>query len=331
MYLRSTFWVHPDHHWIPVFLVGMAWGQSNCDDLEIEHIWYAAFIPTAVEVLVTNNGAVGLTAPEFNFVNTDLDTLAREPFDFFAMPIGEQTHTMHLLPGMSMPANPFNGELVLHYNHISGPGTCIFPMNSEQLCPPLRCTELYLQIIPMDTLVTTLITWMVMDEADSTVAFGEAFMDPIQQPIGMDTICLPPGLYNLHLLQSPFGNGGPFKCILFRDPIVNQLPQIFYSGVGEAVLPFAYYAACADAVNAIDEVIVPSLIWNVHNDLLSVKDPRGIGVGELLVMDTRGSIIHSSTINSDQVTIDLHNQARGTYVIVREFNSQRTVHRFVLH
>jgi hypothetical protein len=305
--------------------------QSVCSDLQIEHVWYAAFDSTAVEVLVTNTGGVGFTSPEFALVNTALDTIAREPFDFFVMPTGEQTHTMQLMPGMAMPDDPFTGELVLHYNVQGGEAVCTFPLSGAQLCPPGPCQELYLQILPIDTLVISLLYWWVEDEGSNTVVNGEELLDPTGQVIGSDTMCLPPGRYALHMVQSPFSQGGPFNCTLYRDPQVFPPPQIIYTGTGEVSLPFVYYLPCADAANAIVESALPSFVWNIQDDRLSITSMDGTLLGHVTIMDASGSIINATTVNSDRTTFDLAKYSPGLYLIVREGKSSRAAQRFILN
>ncbi|MBK7555496.1 MAG: T9SS type A sorting domain-containing protein [Flavobacteriales bacterium] len=304
--------------------------QATCTDLVIDHIWYSAFDTNALEVRLTNNGGVDFSAPEFNLVNTAFDTVAREPFDFFAMPSGVQTHQMQLLPGMSLPTAPFTGELLLFYADGLGQGSCSFPLNSVELCPPPPCTELFLSVWPMDTVVNTILYWSVFDVGNNFMTDGFLAMDTATGSI-TDTLCLPAGGFTFNIEQSPFGSGGPFICNLYREQSWSNSQQLNFSGVGVGVLPFSFYSACVDGVNAVAEPVGDDLRWTVSNGTLSISNAHGNDLGAITVFDIRGTRIAQRTVNASTAMFDLSSHAQGVYIFNAAGTGAHTIQRFILH
>ncbi len=304
--------------------------QATCTDLVIDHIWYSAFDTNALEVRLTNNGGVDFSAPEFNLVNTAFDTVAREPFDFFAMPSGVQTHQMQLLPGMSLPTAPFTGELLLFYNDIGGQGSCSFPLSGVELCPPPPCTQLFLSVWPTDTVVNTLLYWSVFDSGNNFITDGIFAMDTANGSI-TDTLCLPPGDFTFNIEQSPFGSGGPFMCNLFREQSWLNSQQLNFSGVGVGMLSFSFYSPCADDVNAVAEPVGGDLRWAVSNGTLSIANANGNDLGAIAVFDMRGTRIVQRTVNASTATFDLSAHAQGVYIFNAAGTGAHTIQRFILH
>jgi hypothetical protein len=315
-----------------VFAISTSTGlaQATCNDLVIDHVWYSAFDTNALEVRLTNNGGVDFSAPEFNLVNTAFDTVAREPFDFFAMTSGPQTHRMVLLPGMSLPTAPFTGELLLFYNEIGGQGSCSFPLSAVELCPPPPCTELYVSVWPTDTVVNTILYWSVLDNNNNLVTDGFLTMDTANGSI-TDTLCLPAGDFTFNIEQSPFGSGGPFICNLYREQSWLNSQQLNFSGVGVGVLPLSFYSPCADDVNAVAEPVGSDLRWAVSNGTLSITNANGNDLGAVAVFDMRGTRIVHRTVNASTATFDLSGHAQGVYIFNATGTGAHTTHRFILH
>ena len=305
--------------------------QPSCDDLVIEHVWYAAFDSTGVEVLVTNNESVGFSAPQFNLVHTNLDTLAREPFDFFAMPGGKHTYTMRQMPGMPSPPTPFTGELVLLYQDTDGIGTCMFPLSGIELCPPPPCTELYLGVHQTGSLVIATIGWSVIDNDGYAVASGAIALDTIGPWQRIDTLCLPPGNYELHVEPAVLSPFGQFYCKLFRDPQVYPDPHVLIAGDESGQFPFSYYAPCAEDASAVEVPTFHALQWSITGALLHLTNTAVNALGTVDLFDAHGSSIAQRKVNTSMATFDLTGQAPGLYIIRAIDGTTTRTERFILH
>ncbi|MBK8339473.1 MAG: T9SS type A sorting domain-containing protein [Flavobacteriales bacterium] len=312
-------------------LPAMVCAQALCSDLVVEHMWYAAFDSTAVEVVLTNNGGMEFSGPSMELVDSNLDTIAGGQLSWFVLPSGTNTHTLPLLQGMTLPETPFTGEAILHYQTLGGPEICILPLSEIELCPPLPCTEFYLGIHQIDTAVIATIDWSVTDSDGNSAASGAIALDTINPWQRIDTLCLPPGNYELHVQPAVFSPFGQFYCQLFRDPQVFPNPTVVIEGDDTGHLPFSYYAPCTEDDNAIAEPAPNALQCVLIGNLLHLTNTTANGLGAIELFDAHGSSIAHRNVNSSMTIFDLTGQAPGLYLIRARDGNMTKTQRFILH
>ncbi|MBP6392230.1 MAG: T9SS type A sorting domain-containing protein [Flavobacteriales bacterium] len=305
--------------------------QASCGDLVVEHMWYAAFDSTAVEVVLTNNDTLWFSGPSMELVDNDLDTIAGGQLNWFVLPPGTNTHTLPLFQGMTLPETPFTGEAILHYQTLGGPESCILPLSAIELCPPLPCTQLYLGVHQTDTAVIATIDWSVVDSDGNTAASGSIELDTLGPWQRIDTLCLPPGDYELHIEPAVLSPFGEFYCQLFRDPQVYPNPTVLINGSTSGHLPFSYYAPCAEGENAIEEPAPNTLQCVLVGNLLHLSSTTAQGLDTIELFDVHGSSIAQRKVNSSMTTFDLTGQAPGLYIICAQNGDAATTQRFILH
>lgn len=302
--------------------------QLDCADLSVDHLLYAAFTDTAMELQVQNASSTQINYPWFSVVDSNADTVARSFGSFFVLPTGSVKNHVPLAPGMSLPASPFTGTVVLHYAAFPGDSTCAFAVTNLELCPPEPCTEVVLYVYQLDTVGDPWLYWTLRNSANTIVANGEmqpAIGDPGSS---LDTLCLAPGDYELEIEQSPFATPGSFVATMMRTLYDLEGPHVEFTGNG--LLPFTFFPACVDGTNAVQGPDTHALTWSVDRSLLSVTDPTGSPIGNIEIFNAHGALIAQRQVNEASTTIDLSGQATGVLLFSIVTDSGRTVQRFIL-
>jgi hypothetical protein len=302
--------------------------EPNCNNLTVTSMMYSAFEAEAMDVDVTNAGPLSFSGPTFSLVNTDGDVIADETQWFFVISPGQQQHRMHVQPGFTLPASPFTGTLVLNYHTGDGDTTCMFPMDAQVLCPPLPCSELQPYVYHGGVPVTSDFDWLITDADNNTVGTGQFHLDSTINQQDIDTLCLPPGEYTLHLQQPELVNGN-FTFGLTRNIFTVFGPNAEFDPGTTGHLPFTFYGACTEDVNALVEPTIDGFSLNVQHGMLLLTATNDTPIGSIEVIDPHGRLMATTRASGSTVAIDLRRYASGFY-FVRSLD-ERFTQRFVWH
>lgn len=306
-----------------------ATAQLDCSDLSVGHLYYAAFTDTSFELNMLNGSGTQINYPWFSLVDSNQDTVARSFGSFFVLPTGSVLNHVPLTAGSSLPSSSFTGEVVLHYAAFPGDSTCVFPVTNLDLCPPAPCTELVLYVYQLDTIGDPWLFWTMRDSANTIVGSGDVQSIDGDPSAALDTLCLPPGNYELEIEQSPFADPGTFVATLMRRSYDLDGPHVQFTGTG--VLPFTFFPACVDGTNAIAEATLPALQWSLNGNSLSIGDPAGSALGVVEVFSAHGTRIAQRHVMASTTTLDLSGQARGVYILRAGVLNGRATQRFILY
>lgn len=306
--------------------------QDPCDSLEILHVRYHPFFDTVVNVTTDGTGTQFFSGPQFNLIDEQGDTIARQPFEFFGIGGGIQTNHLQLLPGEQLPSSPFSGSLVL-YAWIDGPDTCTWAVGTD-LCPPDSCIPLNVYLYsqaPGGQPFTTSFTWQVHDSLHTTVASGILEINVFGQQQDIADLCLPPGHYELHLQQAEdIGVEYAVGVSQGGDPFIDSGPSTTLQPGGQVMLPFDYYAPCISGSNGIGEAVPIAPVLIVDGHTVHLNSAKGSALGSIAVLDATGQLVRSIDARSSTASVDLSGLAAGVYLL-RPTNASWPAQRFVLH
>ena len=313
-------------------LVRISLSAQTCDSLTIDSVQYAPF-GGGLQVTVHNGTTQTLSGPMLDVFNDDGDTLVLNAFNFFAsIPGTSQMNQLPLYPGATLPASPFTGTLVLHYQTIDSAVACVFPLNSVDLCPPGPCAPLAVFAYQQGSNVETELDWSVTDAENITQASGVLHMDTLSFGYTLDELCLPPGLYTLHVEQAiPAGNiihvGVTQVDLAWNDGTNTPLP------IGGSVdHPFAFYELCAQQGQGIPMREPGSLQVVLDGRNLHVASTDGRALGPLVLLDGLGRTVRVLTTTSASLSTDLSGLAPGTCILKPLTpDAGCTARRFILH
>jgi hypothetical protein len=129
-------------------------------------------------------------------------------------------------------------------------------------------------------------------------------------------VCLPPGAYDLTLVQPvPFGGQVVFGVSAGQ---ATGPEQPFVQGGATNVLPFALYPACFSGTNGLVEAPARTDLnaWTAAG-LLHVSVDEGSIIGALRVFDAQGRLIAGERSLADRCVLDLGNAATGIILVER--------------
>ena len=309
-------------------LPGLA--QSNCDLVDIQHIWYSATDANMIEVLVQNNSPELFPYPSFVLVGAFGDTLARETTSFFGIGDYPQAHYLTVEPGASIPSGPFDAALLL-YSLFGDSLHCAWGFTGLELCPPDSCLQAEIYLTNTGALVEFEVFWWVFDVNNGIqVATGNFGMDELSAT-HFDTLCLPPGNYVLEL--------SPFSPI--DENYVLGITNSYLLSIGTNVaqqqdstpldLAFGWYQACADIGDAIAEQNVVDLVVALDGDRLLIQDPGGSALGLVQLHTLDGRLVRQTRAFGDRAELGVQSLAGGIHVVrVVRPNGVPIVRRFFL-
>ncbi len=317
-------------------LVGLprtATAQDHCDSLHITSVYYHPFFDTLLNVQCENTGTHFFSGPQFQLVSQQGDTLAHEPFEFFGIGTGQQTHHLIKDPEDALPTTPFTGSLVLFSASMEGPDTCTYEVVAEDLCSLAPCTPLNVYVYSFGSAGEPFnadFTWQVHDALHATVASGTLAISVFGEQQAFADLCLPPGQYELHMQQAAaVGVHYAFGVTQDGDVFTNNGPNAVLEPGGEAIVPFNYYMPCIDAGNAIDEVRPRAPAVQVADRMLHLASASGLVLDSFAIVDAAGHVVLTHAGRSTHATLDLSAHASGVY-LVRSIAGEWPAQRFVL-
>jgi len=302
--------------------------QEMCDSIEVVSLTYAPFTDTAMHLVLRHNGTEFLSYPRCWLVDQNADTVARESLTLFGLSGPTlSSHYMQLDNGTALPTSPFSGTVLFFYTGIEGDEYCAFPVNMP-LCPS-ECVPMQVYVQPQSGSATTsTFPWSISDSTGAVVGSGTLAIDINDQQQDMDTLCLNPGPYTLHVEQ-PVASGVEFQVGVVQQAFLSSTPMGLLAAGASLDLPFDYYPPCFDRHTSIGEMdVVPALI-TVHDRLLTITHPKQKPLGEVALFDATGRCVARTIASSSTFTMDLTSLAAGVH-LVRVGNSGTSVQRIVL-
>ena len=301
-----------------LLLAPAALAQDPCDSLSILQVRYHPFFDTRMNVRVQSTGTQFFSGPVFHLLSAGGDTVAREVQEFFGIGNAPQTHHLDLVPGASLPATPFTGELVLLFYGWEGEDTCTYAVDTD-LCPPDSCMPLNVFIYSLaggGQLFTTSFNWEVSDSFGAAVASGTFGIAMNDQQQAFADLCLPPGHYALHV-QQPEAVGLEYNVGLCQqgNQFENMGPAATMVAGQQVTVAFDYYGPCIAAGNGISEQRPPSPSVVLDGRMLRLTSADGAPLGPLSVMDATGRNVLRAQARSASAVLDLEGVAAGVYLV----------------
>lgn len=293
------------------FLIGPAIiAQSSCDELYIERIAYSPFDTTVIEVLVTNGSTEIFSYPSFVLLDTQGDTLAKEDVAFFGIGMGQQAHYPVIVPGATLPTMPFDGTLLL-FGLFGDTLHCDFALTEISLCPPEDCQEAMIYLVNTGPLVAFDVYWWVNDVVSgSQVANGSFPMDDVMHT-HFDTLCLPPGKYQLEV--SPFSPIDESYVLGITNDyafsIGTNVSQQQYSTPLD--LAFNWYQACIDISQSIPVHLPRDIQITLQGGAIQLLAPDQQPLGEVSLLSPDGRLLVARDTGSSMLSVSVEGLAAG--------------------
>ncbi len=305
-----------------------ATAQADCFGVTVDHLWYAAFTDTSLELHVQNPGTTQINYPWFSILDNNGDTVARSFGSFFVLPTGTVRNNLPILPGAGQLTSPFTGTVLMHYAAFPGDSTCSIPVTNLELCPPAPCTEVILYVYQVDTIGEAHMGWAVFDTANVPVATSSMHIIPGDPSSYIDTLCLPTGSYVLNIDDVTFVPSGTFVATFMRGLYDLGGPNVQFFDEGS--LAFDFFPACVDGTNAIEEFASQPLLIAQSGTLLTVTDPRGNPLEEITIFNAQGSLIDQRRTKAATSALDMVGHASGVYLLRSSANGGMWAQRFIL-
>lgn len=290
--------------------------QTECDSIEVIALNYGAFGDTVVNVTINNASTTfGMGYPQFQLIDALGDTLAREPMTFFSLSPGVSTHRMDLVPGAALPAATFSGTLVLIYFTADGEQACDFPITNAELCPT-SCApvNVYITADPGPP-IASVFPWHLADDEGGTVATGELSMGVFGWQQDIDSLCLQPGNYTLHLEQ-PEAIGTNFQFGLSEDDLFFDGPHATLAAGGSGHIMFDLFEPCMSGTQSITEAAQATVQLAFDGQRATITERSGKPLGEVVVFDAMGRTLVTFNAPGASASIDLSGYAKGAYTVV---------------
>ncbi|MBK8498195.1 MAG: hypothetical protein IPL52_05130 [Flavobacteriales bacterium] len=284
---------------------------SPCDSVQIESVRLHAFSDTAIVVHVLNNSSQLFDYPNFVLFDEDGDTLAVETVNFFGI-AGDSWHILAIVPNATTPLTPYYGALHL-WTGFSTVLACEW-LPFIDLCPPEPCATLIPAVQNMGgALAIGSYSWSIFDADFAIVGSGTFTMTDVMQ-YDADTICLPPGEYQMacYAQQPPTGGAPVFNVSTGgwisgpSQPVSFDLP---------ALMPFSFYLPCADGTNGIAEGSQPDIVVRMVGSNLILRRVDGSSVGDVALVDALGRLVQQASSSASEVTLNAGAEARGLYLL----------------
>lgn len=291
----------------------LAFAQSNCADLNINAITYAAFNDTAIEVVAQAAEGSFFSYPAFLLVNAGGDTITREQVTFFGIGSNPQTHSSVLQSGQLLPPPNFTGSLVLKHQGMDGMETCTYPL-SESLCPAEACTPFRVYLFSTNSVVNASFNWQITDVGGTIVSNGTWDISTSTLQIDEEEVCLPAGEYTLRAQQTSGPLGSYRYGVTRSDGGTNGPWSIFFQNQPN-LLPFQFFGPCISGLNAIAELNDPAPIISVMDRSITVATADGSGIGAVELYDPTGRMTHRSRTSSSRTVLDASARAAGPYLL----------------
>ncbi|MCB9169856.1 MAG: T9SS type A sorting domain-containing protein [Flavobacteriales bacterium] len=282
-----------------------------CDSLWILSIQYAAFHMDQLVATVQNNSSELFDYPSFILFDANHDTIAVETVNFFGIG-GTQDHVLVIGSGIGSGAITGTLELWTGFTQFHA---CTFPVNTD-LCPPPPCSMVYVNITNTGgALVNATFDWTMLANGQP-VGNGEIVMDTLAQ-MGTDSLCLPPGYYQLQVSSTPTAPGGQIQFGVTDRPFFggDVLGASYVQNGGPNTLDVPFYSACNN-VNAIagPEAMDPLLV-RTTSDAIEIERRDGSAIRDLQLTDVTGRTMHRLTGNGPRMTIITSDLPAGIYLL----------------
>jgi len=303
--------------------------QVDCDSIIVEQIRYSAVNSAVIEVSAYAQSTNCVSYPSFILFDQNGDTLARGSVNFFCLGLDlSQTHSLVVLPGAQVPANPFPGRLEL-YSGFGDSLVCSWDLSAIDLCPPAGCQQAEIYITNTGELEAFEAYWWVTDEDGMQVDMGNFEVDDVMHT-HFDTTCLVPGQYVLGF--SPFSPIDEDYVIGITESYLRSIGTntALDSSSSPWELDFAWYGACEDMTNAVPENRWDGTIISVLDRQLNLVQPDG-PLGNIQLFSADGRLVRSLHVLSDRTTIDLYNLNPGLYSIRIIRSDDQFARNIILH
>ena len=273
---------------------------APCEDLELRSIHWHPFTDTILMVHVRNNGPTLFNHPNFILYDAQGDTLAKETVDLFG--IGpESWHPMRVMDGATIPEPPFAGTLEL-WTLLTTEHACTWEMEFA-LCPPGPCVPMvpFVQNVDGGTTIGTF-DWAIYGNGDE-VANGRFELTNATQA-DTDTICLPPGRYDMNVVpHQPLSGGRPMYGAYAHGPHSSATQEVY--GQLPVLLPIEFHMPCADITTGLIDHGPSGLVATPAPGGMMVHRQDGAPPGALWLFDAQGRLVFSSTADTDRTFVPM--------------------------
>lgn len=305
----------------------LAHGQENCSDLMPGTFGYCPFDSNLVEVRLLNSGPIGWSYPYLVMYNTSGDSLATAPPDLFAL-TDEQVFVLNVIDHTAINDGGVYPQLEL-YTAMDGDSLRCSWVLSGMFCYPGICSTVFPYVHNGDiSEANTPYDWSVTDAGNEVVASGQLVLQPGQLE-AMDTVCLPPGDYTLHMENPAVSGANAF--FRMRGSAWNSPASPTVSFDSGDASSFTILAACMDDANGIQDVDADA--WKIHQSGSSIRieHANGMSVGDVELLDSTGRLLIQATGNTSTLLIPTNGFSAGVVLVRVKDQAERTfVQRIVI-
>ncbi len=283
-------------------------GGNGCDNLDLVSVQWHAFTDSLMMVHVQNNGPILFDYPNFILFDAMGDTLAKETVNFFGIP-NESWHPMQVMDGATIPEDPFPGTLEL-WTLFTTELACTWELDVD-LCPPGPCATMIPYVQNMGGGITTgTFDWALYEDGDE-VASGQFELTNAAQ-YDSDTICLPPGRYDMNVVPNqPLTGGQPMYGVYVQGFFSSATQEVY--GQLPVLLPIDFYLPCTDISTGLIEQAPSTLTTTPVPGGLMVHRPDGAPLGALWLFDAQGRLLVSEQVPTDRLFVPV--TTPGVYLL----------------
>ncbi|MCB0794411.1 MAG: hypothetical protein KDB88_06710 [Flavobacteriales bacterium] len=290
-------------------------GTGLCDSLAILHVGWHPFNDQGLLVTLLNSGSGSFPDPWMVLHTGNGDTLGVETVSWPGLN-GTTDHILNIPIGITPPSGLFNATLELWTDSAAQP-TCSWELDLS-LCPEDSCTMLYPRIGNFGgALVDATYHWVLIDQQTDTAGTGSMDLSGMIQE-GLDSICVAPGTYSLHMWSDPPFTGGQLQYGVGtgENSAGPGLDATFAQGTDPNVMNVPFYQPCSGSTNDVNgNAPRSSLRWGRLGAGFWIEDQSGSPLGAVVVCDASGRSIVDRLGRDSLIRIDLEGVPAGMLII----------------
>jgi hypothetical protein len=291
---------------------------TACDSLILANVQWSPFSDSLLTVHVFNSTSTLFDYPGFILLDGNGDTLAQEVVNYFGLGF-ENWNSLTVSPEAELPTGTFNGTLELwtgFYEDLA----CSWEL-PVTLCPDELCSAI-VPFIQNYGSGFSLGDFQYDIRSDGmSVASGMLTLTAEEQ-FASDTVCLPPGNYEIELTAEQPSTGGQAFFGVGGDSWP-QGPNVQVDYDTPATMPFTFFGPCIDIAQGITTPQANGLTVTQSEVQLRLQRADGQAIGSVQVFDTQGRTVHATRDAQRECKITTGEWPAGIYIL-RATNGTKT-------
>lgn len=289
---------------------------TDCDSLSFLGVRWGVFSDSTIVLTVANASTDLFDYPGFVLLDEEGDTIASETVSYFGIGSGPQDHILTRHPGVLSEGSTVSGQLHL-WSGFYTEQECMWPVTWD-LCPEQACMTVapYLSNLG-DGIITATVPYTLEDSEGLILGNGTFVINPNNQGVIGQELCLPPGSYFLQLEQVGVVGGQLFFGLM--TPALNsEMTQTAYvQGTGVNTAAITILERCSDLPNTLPDERTDDHRFHLtmSGDELIITGTDHLPLGRLELLDAMGRSIGNTFTTSTRHTWDLSGLSDGVYLV----------------